>query len=195
VFSKGNYILIDIYESECIDVQKARNTKARPEARFFRYEPSLARFYTSPGWPNTNKRAGLRQKTKHGGLAQHDPFISKPVKPAYFALNRAYRPVLARFFHVYRARPTRLVPQRAGLGQGNEPAGLDNPGQFSTVPSGPGRAGRAVGPSLGECRHGSYFSSHMTVPVFKYLMFKGFSLWMQVLDVEAFRAYFRLVYS
>lgn len=67
--SEGKYILIDIHEGECIDVQKARNTKARLEACFFWYEPSLARFYTGLSRPNTNKRAKLGQETKHDELA------------------------------------------------------------------------------------------------------------------------------
>jgi hypothetical protein len=33
--------------------------------------------------PGKNKRSGLGQETRHGGLAQHDPFTSKPVKPAF----------------------------------------------------------------------------------------------------------------
>jgi hypothetical protein len=34
----------------------------------------------------------------------------------------------------------------------------------------------------------------MLPPVFKYLMFKSFWLWMKILDVEAFEAHFGLVY-
>jgi hypothetical protein len=46
-------------------------------------DPSLTR----PGsmqpraGPGTDKRAGPRQETKHGGLARHDSFTYKPVKP------------------------------------------------------------------------------------------------------------------
>jgi hypothetical protein len=57
-----------------------------------RSEPGTARFYAGPDRPDTNKRAGLGQETRHGGLARHDPFTSKPVKPAFFTLKRAYRP-------------------------------------------------------------------------------------------------------
>jgi hypothetical protein len=46
-------------------------------------EPGTARFYAGPGRPGTNKRAGLGQKTRHGGLARHNPFTSKPIKPAF----------------------------------------------------------------------------------------------------------------
>jgi hypothetical protein len=48
-----------------------------------RSEPGTARFYAGPGRPGTNKRAGLGQETRHGGLARHDPFTSKPVKPTF----------------------------------------------------------------------------------------------------------------
>jgi hypothetical protein len=33
--------------------------------------------------PGTNKRVGLGQETRHGGLARHDPFTSKHVKPTF----------------------------------------------------------------------------------------------------------------
>jgi hypothetical protein len=32
---------------------------------------------------STNKRAGLGQETRHGGLARHGLFTSKLVKPAF----------------------------------------------------------------------------------------------------------------
>jgi hypothetical protein len=46
-------------------------------------EPGTTRFYAGPGRFDTNKRTRLGQKTRHGGLARHDPFTSKPVKPAF----------------------------------------------------------------------------------------------------------------
>jgi hypothetical protein len=48
-----------------------------------RFELSTAQFYAGLGRPDTNKRAGPGQKTKHGGLARHNPCTSKPVKPAF----------------------------------------------------------------------------------------------------------------
>jgi hypothetical protein len=48
-----------------------------------RSEPGTARFYAYLGRPGTNKRAGLEQETRHGGLARYSPFTSKPVKPAF----------------------------------------------------------------------------------------------------------------
>jgi hypothetical protein len=48
-----------------------------------RSEPGTTQLYTGPGQAGTNKRAGLRQEIRHGGLARHDPFSSKPVKPAF----------------------------------------------------------------------------------------------------------------
>jgi hypothetical protein len=48
-----------------------------------RSEPGMARFYAGPGRPGTNKRAGLGQETRHGGLARHGQFTSKPVKPVF----------------------------------------------------------------------------------------------------------------
>jgi hypothetical protein len=48
-----------------------------------RFKPGKTRFYVGPDRPDTNKRAGLRQKTRHGGLARHGPFTSKPVKFAF----------------------------------------------------------------------------------------------------------------
>jgi hypothetical protein len=56
-----------------------------------RSEPSTARFYAGPGQPATNKRVGLGQETRHGELARHDPFTSKQVEPAFFALKHAFR--------------------------------------------------------------------------------------------------------
>jgi hypothetical protein len=46
-------------------------------------EPGTARFNAGSGRSNTNKQAGLRRETKHGGLALHDPFTSKPVSPLF----------------------------------------------------------------------------------------------------------------
>jgi hypothetical protein len=46
-------------------------------------EPGTVRFYADPGWPDTNKRVELRQKSRHDGLARHGPFTSKLVKPAF----------------------------------------------------------------------------------------------------------------
>jgi hypothetical protein len=67
-----------------IDVQKAFSMKARPEACFLaRCEPGLAYFYTGLGQPDMNKRAGPRQETKPHGLARHDSFTSKSVKPFF----------------------------------------------------------------------------------------------------------------
>jgi hypothetical protein len=56
-----------------------------------RSEPGTARFYAGLGRLGTNKRVGLGQETKHGGLARHVPFTSKHVKPV-FSLKRAFRP-------------------------------------------------------------------------------------------------------
>jgi hypothetical protein len=49
-----------------------------------RSEPGTTRFYAGPGRPGTNKRAGLGQETRHGGLAWHDPFTSKHVEPVFY---------------------------------------------------------------------------------------------------------------
>jgi hypothetical protein len=57
-----------------------------------RSEPGTAQLYAGPGRPGTNKRAGLGQEIRHGGLARHGPFSSKPVKPAFFTLKRVFRP-------------------------------------------------------------------------------------------------------
>jgi hypothetical protein len=70
---------------------EAREPDTKP-AVWARFEPGTTRFYAGLGWPDTNKRVGLRQKTSHGGLARHGPFTFKPVKPAFFTLKRAYRP-------------------------------------------------------------------------------------------------------
>ena len=61
---------------------EAREPDTKP-AVWARFEPDTARFYVGLGRPDTNKRVGLRQETRHGGLARHDPFTSKPVKPAF----------------------------------------------------------------------------------------------------------------
>jgi hypothetical protein len=70
---------------------EAREPDTKPVI-WARSEPGTVRFYAGPGRLDTNKRAGLGQETRHGGLARHDPFTSKPVKPAFFTLKRAYRP-------------------------------------------------------------------------------------------------------
>jgi hypothetical protein len=57
-----------------------------------RFEPGTAQFYVGSGRPSTNKRARLGQEIRHGGLARHDPFTSKPVKPDFFTLKRVYWP-------------------------------------------------------------------------------------------------------
>jgi hypothetical protein len=55
---------------------EARESGTKPVV-WARSEPGTARFYAGPGRPGTNKRAGLEQETRH------DPFTSKPVKPAF----------------------------------------------------------------------------------------------------------------
>jgi hypothetical protein len=52
-------------------------------AVWVRSEPGTTRFYAGPGRPGTNKWVRLGQEIRHSGLAQHDPFSSKPVKPAF----------------------------------------------------------------------------------------------------------------
>jgi hypothetical protein len=71
---------------------EAREPDTKP-AVWARSEPGTARFYAGPGQPGTYKRARLGQETRHGGQARHGLFTPKPVKPAFFALKRAYRPV------------------------------------------------------------------------------------------------------
>jgi hypothetical protein len=70
---------------------EAREPDTKPVV-WARSEPGTTRFYAGLGRPGTNKRAGLEQEIRHGGLARHDPFTSKPVKPAFFTLKRVYRP-------------------------------------------------------------------------------------------------------
>jgi hypothetical protein len=113
---------------------EAREPDTKPVI-WARSEPGTARFYAGPGRPGTNKRAGLGQETRHGGLARHDPFTSKPVKPAFFYTKTCLPARIARFFgplfRANRAGPARLGPLRAGLGQEVEPACLDGPARFS----------------------------------------------------------------
>ena len=70
---------------------EAREPGTKP-AFWSRSEPGTARLYAGPGRPDTNKRAELGQEIMHGGLARHGPFSSKPVKPAFFTLKRAFGP-------------------------------------------------------------------------------------------------------
>jgi hypothetical protein len=70
---------------------EAREPGTKP-AFWARSEPGTTRLYAGPGQPGTNKRAGLRQESGHGGLARHGPFSSKSVKPACFILKRVFRP-------------------------------------------------------------------------------------------------------
>jgi hypothetical protein len=65
-----------------------------------RSEPGTARFYAGPGRPGTNKRAGLGQETRHDGLARHDPFTSKHVKPVFFTIT-CFLARLARFWPAF----------------------------------------------------------------------------------------------
>ena len=81
---------------------EARKPDTKPVV-WARSELGTAWFYAGSGRPDTNKRAGLGQKIRHGRLARHGPFTYKPVKPAFrpgfFMLNG----------------PARLSPLRAGL--------------------------------------------------------------------------------
>jgi hypothetical protein len=61
---------------------EAREPDTKP-AVWARTEPGTTRFYTGPGRPDTNKRDGLGQETRYGGLVRHGPFTPKPVKPAF----------------------------------------------------------------------------------------------------------------
>jgi hypothetical protein len=79
---------------------EAREPGTKP-AVWTRSEPGTTRFYAGPGQPSTNKRAGLGQESRHGGLARHGPFTSKPVKPAFFTLKHAYRPAYPAFWPVF----------------------------------------------------------------------------------------------
>jgi hypothetical protein len=97
-------------------------------------EPATTRFYVGLVQPDTNKRTRLGQETRHGGLARHDTFTSKPVKPIF--CTKPFLPTrLAHFWPaLFRAKwagMTRLGPLRAGLGQKNEPATLDGLARFS----------------------------------------------------------------
>ena len=58
-------------------------------------------------------------------------------------LTGPFSPLFGPFFRAKRAGPARLGPLRAGLGQEIEPACLEGPPDFLTVPSRPGpkRAG------------------------------------------------------
>jgi hypothetical protein len=58
---------------------EARESGTKPVI-WARFEPGTARFYAGPGRPGTNKRVGLGQETRHGGLARHGPFTSNLVK-------------------------------------------------------------------------------------------------------------------
>jgi hypothetical protein len=61
---------------------EAREPDTKPVV-LIRSEPGTARFYAGPSRPDTNKRVGLGQETRHGGLARHGLFTSKSVKPAF----------------------------------------------------------------------------------------------------------------
>jgi hypothetical protein len=124
----------------------------------FGHGPSPARPGSMRARPGTNKWAGLGQETRHGGLARHGPFTSKPVKPVFYT-KTCLPSRIARFFRAKRTGPARLGLLRAGLRQEIELACLDGPARFSNrawragpkigrASPGPGRAGRPVWPSL-----------------------------------------------
>jgi hypothetical protein len=128
---------------------EAREPDTKP-AVWARSEPGMARFYSSPGRPGTNKRVGLGQEIRHGGLAQHGPSTSKPVKPAFCTktcLPAHLARFSARFFRAKWVGPVHLGPLWAGLGQEIEPTGLDGPARFFS------RAWRA-GPKTGQASQG-----------------------------------------
>jgi hypothetical protein len=56
---------------------EAREAGTKP-AVWVQSEPRTTRFFAGPGRPGTNKRAGLGQETRHGGLAWYGLFTSKP---------------------------------------------------------------------------------------------------------------------
>jgi hypothetical protein len=70
------------YHYRCPISTRPREPGTKP-VFWARSEPGTARLYAGPGRPGTNKRAGLGQEIRHGGLARHGPFSSKPVKPAF----------------------------------------------------------------------------------------------------------------
>jgi hypothetical protein len=61
---------------------EAREPGTKPTV-WARFEPGMTRFYAGPARPDTNKRVGLGQEIRHGGLARHGPFTSKHVEPAF----------------------------------------------------------------------------------------------------------------
>jgi hypothetical protein len=67
---------------------EAREPGTKPVV-WARSEHGTARLYAGPGRPGTNKRAGLGQEIRHGGLARQDPFS---FKPAFFTLKHAFWP-------------------------------------------------------------------------------------------------------
>jgi hypothetical protein len=48
-----------------------------------RSEPGTTRFYADPGWSGTNKRAGLGQKTRHGGRYDTARLTLRPLSPLF----------------------------------------------------------------------------------------------------------------
>jgi hypothetical protein len=65
-----------------IDKHEVREPGTKP-AVWAQSELGTTRFYADPGRPGMNKRVGLGQETRHGGLARHGSFTSKLVKPAF----------------------------------------------------------------------------------------------------------------
>jgi hypothetical protein len=98
-----------------------------------RSEPGMAWFYAGPGQPGTNKRAGLGQETRHGGLARHDPFTSKHVKLTFFCTKTCFSARLARFrpaFFVLNG-PGPFRPTAGWARTENQARGLRRPGPVS----------------------------------------------------------------
>jgi hypothetical protein len=64
--------------------RKSEARKLGPKNLYLaRYEPGPTRFYTCSGRPDMDKRGGPGHETKPDELARHDPFGSKPTKPAF----------------------------------------------------------------------------------------------------------------
>jgi hypothetical protein len=128
---------------------ETRESGTKP-AFWARSEPGTARLYAGPGRPGTNKRAGLGQEIRHGGLARHGPLALSPLSPFFYTktyFSARIGRFSARFFRAKRAGPDRLGPLRAGLGQEIEPACLAGPARFFN------RAWRA-GPKTGRASPG-----------------------------------------
>jgi hypothetical protein len=109
------------------------------------------KYLTKQTGSDTNKRAGPGHETKHGGLARHGPFTSKPVFLHKIVLTGPLNPFFDPLFLYLPSWPDPFRPAVGRARTGKRARGFKWLGPVSKMgraSPGPGRTGRPVWPSL-----------------------------------------------